>query len=69
MLRWRGRRTTYDEQVANALDKTVDLTPASQAPAAAVKAHWSALLPGQNIPLIGEVTRVYPQQEDPELRD
>ena len=68
-MHWRGRRETFDEQVANALDSTVDLTPASAAPADAVKAHWSALLPGQTIPLIGEATRDYREQEDPELRD
>jgi len=68
-MRWRGRRETFDEQVANALDSTVDLTPASTAPGDAVKANWSALLRGQTIPLIGEVRRDYREQEDPELRD
>lgn len=56
MLRWRGRDGKYYEQVANACDSFVDLTPVSEAPAAAVKAAWAALLPGQVIPLIWERT-------------
>lgn len=54
-LRWRGRDLTPKDQVANALDSFVDLTPASEAPAEAVKAAWAPLLSGQEIPLIGEV--------------
>ena len=53
--RWRGRDLEPKDQVANALDSFVDLTPASEAPANAVKAAWAALLPGQTIPLIGEI--------------
>lgn len=53
---WRGRDGLYHEQVANACDSFVDLTPASQVPAAAVTAAWAALLPGQDIPLIWERT-------------
>lgn len=56
MLRWRGRGLGYREQVANACDSFVDLTPASAAPAAAVVSAWAALLPGQDIPLINERT-------------
>lgn len=53
--RWRGRDTTCPpDQVANGKDSLVDLTPASQAPAAATRANWAALLPGQDIPLIWE---------------
>lgn len=57
---WRGR-VTDEEQVANAKDSFVDLTPASQQPAQAVKAAWNAVLPGQTIPLIGE--RRYEREE------
>lgn len=53
MIIWRGRDPEA-EQVANANDDFVDLTPVSQAPALAVKAAWDALLPGKTIPLIGE---------------
>jgi hypothetical protein len=55
MRRWRGRDLEPKDQVANALDSTVELTPVSEAPADAVKAAWAALLPGQEIPLIGEI--------------
>jgi hypothetical protein len=55
MRRWRGRDLDPKDQVANALDSTVDLTPVSEAPANAVKAAWQALLSGQEIPLIGEL--------------
>ena len=53
-LRWRGRDLTPKDQVANALDSFVDLSPASEAPAEAVKAAWAPLLSGQEVPLIGE---------------
>lgn len=42
------------EQVANACDDFVDLTPVSEAPAEQTRSNWSALLSGQTIPLIGE---------------
>ena len=54
-LRWRGRDLAPKDQVANALDSTVDLTPVSDAPAEAVQAAWAPLLSGQEIPLIGEI--------------
>lgn len=43
-LAWRrdGRRR---EQVANACDDFVDLTPASEVPAQLVETNWSPLLP------------------------
>jgi hypothetical protein len=54
-LRWRGRDTSRKpEQVANACEDFVDLTPVSDAPAEQTRANWSALLPGQTVPLIGE---------------
>jgi hypothetical protein len=53
-LRWRGCDLTPKDQVANALDSMVDLTPASDAPAETVKTAWAPLLSGQRIPLIGE---------------
>lgn len=62
-LRWRGRDLTPKEQVANAKDSFVDLTPVSEAPAAAVKTAWAALLSGQEIPLIGERDG-YPADEE-----
>lgn len=62
MLRWRGRDPYCPpDQVANAKDSTVDLTPASQAPAEATRANWNALLPGQEVPLIWEM--VYDDDE------
>lgn len=54
MNRWQGRDGTYREQVANACDSFVDLTPVSEAPAVLTRSDWSALLPGQTIPLIWE---------------
>lgn len=62
-LRWRGRDYGRREQVANACDSFVDLTPASQVPAETVKTNWAALLPGQEIPLIGEI-RYGDREED-----
>jgi len=56
MIRWRGRALTSEEQVANACDSFVDLTPVSEVPAAEVRSAWSALLPGQEVPLIWERT-------------
>jgi hypothetical protein len=53
-LRWRGRDPERKEQVANARDSFVDLTPVSEASAEATKAAWAPLLSGQGIPLIGE---------------
>ena len=53
-LRWRGRDLTPKDQVANAKDSFVDLTPVSDAPAEAVEAAWAPLLSGQEVPLIGE---------------
>ena len=61
MIRWRGRGEPQ-EQVANACDSFVDLTPASEAPATQTRTNWSALLPGQPIPLIGE--RRYDGEEE-----
>lgn len=60
--RWRARDSD-EEQVANACDSFVDLTPASDAPAAQVLADWAAWLPGQTIPLIGE-TRGRDQEDE-----
>jgi hypothetical protein len=58
LSRWRGRDPACPpDQVANAKDSMVDLSPVSEAPAAATRAGWAALLPGQDVPLIGE--RVY----------
>lgn len=61
MIRWRGRDLDCKEQVANADDSFVDLTPVSDTPAAVVAASWDALRAGQAVPLIGE--RVYPDDE------
>lgn len=62
--RWRGRDLAHKEQVANACDDYVDLTPPSEAPAEATKAGWAALLTGQDIPLIGEDDGGFRCQED-----
>lgn len=62
-LRWRGRDLEKKEQVANACDSFVDLRPASDVPAQEVKNDWAALLPGQPIPLIGEI-RYGDREED-----
>ena len=56
VIRWRGRELTCEEQVANACDSFVDLSPASEAPALAVTAAWAALLPNTDTPLIWERT-------------
>lgn len=56
MIRWRGRALTREEQVVNARDSFVNLAPVSEAPAAAVRSAWSATLPGQNVPLIWEMS-------------
>ncbi len=53
MSRWRGR-FGCEEQVANACDSFVDLTPVSEVPAEQVRQDWAAVLPSQPIPLIGE---------------
>jgi hypothetical protein len=63
-MRWRGRDLDPKDQVANALDSTVDLTPVSDAAADAVKAAWAPLLSGQTIPLIGERLDDYPSEEE-----
>jgi hypothetical protein len=60
-FRWRGRDLEPKEQVANACDSFVDLSPVSEAPAAAVKAAWLPLQEGQAVPLIGE--QVYADAE------
>ena len=53
LLHWRGRGEVTD-QVANAKDSFLDLTPVSDAPAQATRANWAALFPGQAVPMIGE---------------
>lgn len=63
MLRWRGRDGRYHEQVANACDDFVDLTPVSEAPAEQVRENWSALIPGQAVPMIGERVDGYSQED------
>lgn len=42
------------DQVANAPDALVDLTPPDPAPAQTVKAAWAPWLPGQAVPLLWE---------------
>ncbi len=44
------------EQVANARNPTVNLTPVSQVPAETVRAAWAPLLSNQSVPLIWEHT-------------
>ena len=65
MIHWRGRGDRQ-EQVANACDSFVDLTPVSEAPAEQTRTNWSALLPGQTVPLIWEDSRHgYQEREEP----
>lgn len=54
MERWRGRDLKPKEQVANACDDFVDLTPVSNTAAETTKENWSALISGQAVPMIGE---------------
>lgn len=61
MIRWRGRDLECKEQVANANDSFVDLTPVSDTPADVAKAAWLPLQEGQEVPLVGE--RVHPDDE------
>lgn len=51
----------WPDQVANANDSFVDLTPVSQVPAQQVRARWAAVLGGQSVPLIWETS--YGSQE------
>jgi hypothetical protein len=52
---WRGPQPKPDEeQIANARDGLFPFTPASDAPRAQTVTNWSALLPGQTVPLIWE---------------
>lgn len=52
--RWQVVRRDCLDQVANAPDFNVNLTPASEAPAAAVVAGWEPWKLGQAVPLIWE---------------
>jgi hypothetical protein len=63
MFRWRGRGEPQ-EQVANACDWFVDLTPVSETPATQTRSNWSALLPGQTVPLIWEDPRGYGEEDE-----
>jgi hypothetical protein len=56
LRRWRRREPWCIDQVANGPDSGLNLTPASAAPAEAVKASWAVWLPGQAVPLIWERT-------------
>lgn len=57
------RRLEPVDQVANRPDaKVTNLTPASEAPADAVKAAWKPVEPGQTIPMVGE--QVYAEPDD-----
>lgn len=53
---WRGRdwSATPCEQVANAPDTSLNLTPVSQARADATRAGWAPLQYGQTVPRLGE---------------
>lgn len=64
MIRWRGRDATYKEQVANACDDFVDLTPVSESAAEQTRENWSALIPGQAVPMIGERVDGCCQEDD-----
>jgi hypothetical protein len=60
----RDGRPVHEEQVANAKDSFVDLSPVDpgQREVHAV-APYQALLPGQEIPLIGERVDGYDEEE------
>lgn len=60
----RPRKPDCPEQVFNAPDSFVDLTPVSEAPAEQTRANWSAFLPDQDVPLIWEDSRYGHQQQD-----
>lgn len=62
-MRWRGR-SRRKEQVANACDSAIDLSPTSDLPAQQVRSEWDALRAGQAIPLIGEDRRYGYREED-----
>lgn len=67
MIRWRGRDLREKEQVANAWDSFVDLTPVSEIPAEQVRTNFDPLRAGQEIPLIGEDQDGYrPEKDDPD---
>lgn len=53
-LRWRKRERWCVDQVANGPDDGLNLSPASEAPAEAVRAAWAPVLSGQSIPLARE---------------
>jgi hypothetical protein len=61
--RLRGRKLTAcpPDQVGNAKDSLVNLTPTSQARAEATRAGWAPWLSGQAVPLIWERQ----EEEDP----
>ena len=48
MIRRPIERSADREQVANACDWFVSLTPVSELPAALTRANWAALLPDEN---------------------
>lgn len=64
--RWSGPQPARcEEQIANAPDGLFAFAPASGAPAEGTRSNWSALLPGQAIPLIWEDSRYgYQGRED-----
>lgn len=53
--RWRERR--HVDLIFNARDDFADLTPVSEAAADTTRSNWSALEPGQDVPLIWEGRR------------
>lgn len=52
---WREWHDCPPDQVGNAKDSTLDLTPAT-APLLDLREKWAPLLHGQAVPLIGERT-------------
>jgi hypothetical protein len=62
--RWRGRDPLVClDQVGNANDDVLDLTPVSDAPAQHVRDGWEPWFSGQAVPLIWE--RVEPDEVEP----
>jgi hypothetical protein len=63
--RWRGPQPAEDEeQIANAPDGLFPLAPVSETPAENTRSNWSAVMPGQPIPMAGEDRYAYPPYEE-----
>jgi hypothetical protein len=57
VIRRPWRRRSHEPQIGNAHRDFLDLTPVSEDAAENTRNNWSALQPGQEIPLIWERNR------------